>query len=122
LTNFYKNNPDFVIPSYRYQEIKSFVARGLNDFSISRLKEKMPWGIEVPDHPDHVMYVWFDALINYISTLGWPEKNYDYEKFWPGVQIAGKDNLRQQTAMWQALLMAPITQFQTNFHSWLYHC
>ena len=52
--------------------MKIFVANGLQDFSISRLKTKMSWGIEVPEDPEHVMYVWFDALINYISTLGWP--------------------------------------------------
>ena len=61
----------------------------------------------MPDDPEHVMYVWFDALINYISTLGWPEDaNAEFKNFWPGTQIAGKDNLRQQSAMWQAMLMS----------------
>jgi len=85
------------------------VQRGLEDFSISRQKTKMPWGVEVPGDPDHVMYVWFDALVNYISTLGWPEDTVSFEKFWKDgtpVQYCGKDNLRQQTAMWQAMLMA----------------
>ncbi|OGM73966.1 methionine--tRNA ligase [Candidatus Woesebacteria bacterium RIFOXYB1_FULL_38_16] len=104
LLDFYKKNPDFVVPSFRFNEIIQFVQSGLNDFSISRLKSKMPWGIEVPGDPDHVMYVWFDALINYISTLGWPNK--DISSWWPGIQIAGKDNLRQQSAIWQAMLMA----------------
>jgi methionyl-tRNA synthetase len=82
------------------------VAQGLKDFSISRLKEKMPWGVPVPDDSKHVMYVWFDALVFYISTLGWPEKTDEFAHYWPGVQIAGKDNLRQQAAMWQAMLLS----------------
>jgi methionyl-tRNA synthetase len=101
-----KEDNDFVIPAGKLKEIKSFVKGGLKDFSISRLKEKMPWGVEVPTDSDHVMYVWFDALVNYISTLGWPNTEGEYKDFWPGVQIAGKDNLRQQSAMWQAMLLA----------------
>jgi len=106
LLDLYKNNSDFVVPKFRLEEIKNFVAKGLQDFSISRLKEKMPWGVEVPDDPEHVMYVWFDALINYISAIGWPGSPKEFKKWWPGVQIAGKDNLRQQSAMWQAMLMS----------------
>ncbi|MEX0933517.1 MAG: methionine--tRNA ligase [Candidatus Paceibacterota bacterium] len=106
LLKLYTERPDFVVPDYRFNEIRSFVERGLQDFSISRLKEKMPWGIEVPDDPEHVMYVWFDALVNYISTLGWPEEQETFDTFWPVIQFAGKDNLRQQSAMWQAMLMA----------------
>ncbi len=110
LLELYSNNPDFVVPSFRFNEIKAFVERGLQDFSISRLKSKMPWGIEVPNDTDHVMYVWFDALVNYISTLGWPEDNDTFDKFWTNadnvVQYCGKDNLRQQSAMWQSMLMA----------------
>jgi len=101
--------PGFVIPEVRLNEIKSFVKQGLQVFSVSRLKEKMPWGIPVPDAPEHVMYVWFDALVSYISTLGWPDEKGDFEKFWVNgetIQYAGKDNLRQQSAMWQAMLMA----------------
>jgi methionyl-tRNA synthetase len=64
----------------------------------------MPWGIPVPGDDTHVMYVWFDALINYISCLGWPAKKYS--AWWPSVQFAGKDNLRQQSAMWQAMLLS----------------
>ena len=95
-----------MVPETRYHEIKEFVKRGLQDFSISRLKSKMPWGVPVPGDEEHVMYVWFDALVNYISTLGWPNKSVEFDAFWPGVQIAGKDNLRQQAAMWQAMLMS----------------
>lgn len=97
---------DFVVPEHRLNEIRAFVERGLQDFSISRLKEKMPWGVEVPGDENQVMYVWFDALVNYISTLEWPENEGRFKKFWPGVQLAGKDNLRQQSAMWQAMLMS----------------
>lgn len=109
LLDFYAKNSTFVVPDFRYHEIKSFVERGLEDFSISRLKSKMSWGVPVPDDTDHVMYVWFDALVNYISTLGWPEDVDNFNKFWvhgTPVQYAGKDNLRQQSAMWQAMLMA----------------
>lgn len=106
LLKFYEKNPDFVIPSSKFNEIKNFVKKGLEDFSISRLKEKMPWGVDVPDDPDHVMYVWFDALINYISTIGWPTDMKNFEKYWPVVQFAGKDQVRQQAAMWQAMLMS----------------
>ena len=104
LLDLYGKNPDFVLPKGKLNEIKTFVENGLSDFSISRLKSKMPWGIPVPGDPTHVMYVWFDALINYISTLGWPDNKKKYEEFWPGYQVAGKDNLRQQTATWQAML------------------
>lgn len=101
---------DLVVPDYRLNEIRSLIEHGgLQDFSISRLKTKMPWGIEVPDDPDHVMYVWFDALVNYISTLGWPQDEITFKKFWNGVsniQIAGKDQVRQQACMWQAMLMS----------------
>lgn len=113
LLELYKKQPDFVVPAHRLTEIVGFVERGLEDFSISRLKKKMPWGAAVPNDPDHVMYVWFDALVSYISTLGWPSsakategKPNDFEKFWPGIQVAGKDNLRQQSAMWQGMLLS----------------
>ena len=106
LLNLYKTRPDFVLPENKLNEIKKFVEAGLNDFSVSRLKSKMPWGVPVPDDPEHVMYVWFDALVNYISTLGWPKDKSKFGDFWPGVQIAGKDNLRQQSAIWQAMLLS----------------
>lgn len=105
LLNLYEN-PGFVLPASRSKEIKSFVSSGLQDFSISRLKSKMPWGIEVPGDSEQVMYVWFDALVNYISALGWPDNDEKFKSWWPGIQFAGKDNLRQQTAMWQAMLLS----------------
>ena len=105
LVELYTKNPEFVVPNYRLKEIRNFVEGGLQDFSVSRLKEKMSWGVPVPGDEEHVMYVWFDALVNYISTLGWPDVEGEF-KFWPGVQVAGKDNLRQQSAMWQAMLMS----------------
>lgn len=112
LLELYKKFPDFVLPAHRLTEIGNFVAEGAKDFSISRLVSKMPWGIPVPGDETQVMYVWFDALINYISTLGWPEDEKNFAAFWGAlgepnaVQIAGKDNLRQQSSMWQAMLMA----------------
>ncbi len=106
LLEFYKKTPAFVIPETKYNEIKAFVKNGLEDFSVSRLKSKMPWGIDVPGDKNHVMYVWFDALVNYISTLGWPEDEKRFKDFWPVTQFAGKDNLRQQSAIWQAMLMS----------------
>jgi methionyl-tRNA synthetase len=109
LLDFYEKNPNFVVPDFRFNEIKNFVKAGLQDFSISRLKEKMPWGIEVPGDNSQVMYVWFDALVNYISTLGWPNDKKTFEKYWVNgnpTQYCGKDNTRFQSAMWQAMLMA----------------
>lgn len=112
LLELYKKNPDFVLPDFRFNEIKKFVEAGLEDFSISRLKSKMPWGVSVSGDDAQVMYVWFDALVSYISTLGWPEDQVNFEKFWGinespnAIQMAGKDNLRQQAAMWQAMLMS----------------
>ena len=112
LLKLFKDNPHFVVPDFRLKEIIAFVKKGLEDFSVSRLKSKMPWGIDVPGDPNHVMYVWFDALINYVSTLGWPNDKQRFADFWGthhnpnAIQIAGKDNLRQQSAMWQAMLMS----------------
>ena len=119
LLGLYERYPDFVVPAFRQEEIKQFVSAGLRDFSISRLKAKMPWGVPVPEDETQVMYVWFDALVNYVSTLGWPSvalakegKPSKFEEFWgtkeapQAVQIAGKDNLRQQAAMWQAMLIS----------------
>jgi len=109
LLDHYKNNPNFVTPDFRLNEITKLVESGFDDFSISRVAEKMPWGIPVPGDDSQVMYVWFDALVNYISTLGWPNDMENFNKFWTEgetVQYAGKDNLRQQSAMWQSMLMA----------------
>lgn len=121
LLDLYRSNPDFVIPDFRFNEIKSFVERGLEDFSVSRLKIKMPWGVPVPDDDTQVMYVWFDALTNYISTLDWPTGE-NYKKYWKQnsnekrevIQYCGKDNLRQQSAMWQAMLMSAGLPNSTN--------
>ena len=109
LLSLYKSDPNYVSGQGRFNEIRSFVGNDLQDFSISRLKSKVPWGVTVPGDNEHVMYVWFDALVSYISTLGWPENNKNFEKYWVNgttYQYAGKDNLRQQSAMWQAMLMA----------------
>ncbi len=106
LLELYRQNPQLVVPEKRMNEVRSFVERGLQDFSISRLKSKMPWGVAIPGDAQQVTYVWFDALVNYISTLGWPDAESDFTAFWPGIQICGKDNLRQQAAMWQAMLFS----------------
>ncbi len=95
--------------SYRAWALQ-FVTAGLEDLSISRSKKRMDWGIPVPGDDDHVMYVWFDALTNYISTLGWPDDSKgDFKKFWVDgetVQLAGKDQVRFQSIIWQAMLMS----------------
>lgn len=109
LLALYQQYPDLVIPSFRMNEMSEFIKRGLEDFSISRLKKNMSWGIPVPGDDEHVMYVWFDALVNYISTLGWPDNSEQFEAFWKNgtpVQYCGKDNTRFQAVMWQAMLLA----------------
>jgi methionyl-tRNA synthetase len=112
LLKLYEKYPDFVVPAHRQKEITNFVKSGLSDFSISRLKEKMPWGIPVPGDEKQVMYVWFDALTYYISALGWPTDEDSFNSYWGSadspraIQVAGKDNLRQQASMWQAMLLA----------------
>ncbi|MFA6295675.1 MAG: methionine--tRNA ligase [Candidatus Paceibacterota bacterium] len=110
LLDLYEKNQTFVVPNSRLNEIRAFVERGLEDFSISRLVSKMPWGIPVPGDDKQVMYVWFDALVNYVSVVGWPDNMENFDKWWVStggvVQYCGKDNLRQQAAMWQAMLMA----------------
>jgi len=117
LLKFYDENSNFVIPEFRLNEIKNFVEAGLQDFSISRLKEKMPWGVPVPGDETQVMYVWFDALVNYISTLADQNvsnldellNSQNFKKYWidgTPTQYCGKDNTRFQSAMWQAMLMA----------------
>ncbi len=110
LLQLYAENPEFVLPESRLNEMKAFIGRGLEDFSISRLATKMPWGIPVPGDVDHVMYVWFDALVNYVSAVGWNHDMETFDRFWNGahgvVQYCGKDNTRQQSAMWQAMLLS----------------
>ena len=95
LLDYYKANPDFVGPESRFNEVKSFVNGGLRDLSVSRASFK--WGIPVPGDPDHVMYVWLDALTNYLTASGWPTDNeigdpVKYEKLWPAnLHMVGKD-------------------------------
>lgn len=104
----YVKSENVIFPETKRQEALIFINKGLEDFSISRLKAKMPWGIDVPGDKDHVMYVWFDALTNYISTLGWPNGD-NFQKFWQEgktIQFAGKDQMRFQSLMWQAMLMS----------------
>ena len=104
LLNFYDDNPNFVIPSTRMNEITSFVKGGLRDISISRTSFK--WGIRIPDDPKHIFYVWFDALTGYLSGIGFA-KNKSFEKRWPAdVQLIGKDILRFHAVYWPAFLMA----------------
>jgi len=101
---------DAVLPVWRRDEAVNFVKAGLEDFSISREKARLSWGIPVPDDESQVMYVWFDALTDYISTLGWPkDEEGRFSTFWEGghtVQVAGKDQVRFQSLMWQAMLMS----------------
>ena len=106
LLDFYDANPDFIGPDTRRNEVISFVEGGLKDLSISRTSFK--WGIPVPDDPDHIMYVWLDALTNYITAVGYPdEENADYSKFWPAdLHIVGKDIVRFHAVYWPAFLMA----------------
>lgn len=100
---------DFVVPDERAREARGLIAQGLEDFSVSRLASKMPWGIPVPGDEAHVMYVWFDALANYVSCLGWPEDAARFGRYWgegEPTQFCGKDNLAHQAIRWQAMLLA----------------
>ncbi len=103
----YLSREGVIEPEWRRQEAINFVKAGLEDFSISREKARLDWGIPVPGDENQVMYVWFDALTNYISTLGWPDESGDFGKFWRDgevMQVAGKDQVRFQSIMWQAML------------------
>lgn len=104
----YLTKENSIVPEFRRQEALNFIQKGLEDLSISREKTRMNWGIEVPGDDEHVMYVWFDALTNYISCLGWPEDvDEKFEKFWEQgdtLQLAGKDQIRFQSIIWQAML------------------
>lgn len=100
----YEANPDFIGPAERRNEIVSFVKSGLQDLSVSRTT--FDWGIPVPDAPGHIMYVWVDALTNYLSATGWPEKDAR-NKFWPAdLHIIGKDIVRFHAVYWPAFLMS----------------
>jgi methionyl-tRNA synthetase len=106
LLAWYEANPEAVAPRSRRNEVISFVRGGLKDLSISRTS--FSWGVPVPGNPKHVMYVWLDALANYITALGYPEvESGDYSVFWPAdVHVVGKDILRFHTVYWPAFLMA----------------
>ena len=105
LLELYDSIPNFVHPKSRLNEVKSFVSGGLKDLSISRTTFK--WGIDVPNDDKHIMYVWLDALTNYISALGFPDQeNEKYKDFWPGIHVVGKDILRFHAVYWPAFLMA----------------
>jgi methionyl-tRNA synthetase len=113
LLALYESRPDFVVPDVRRNEVAALVRGGLEDVSISRLKTSVSWAIPVPDDPEHTVYIWFDALINYITALGWGSERRKaetgrelFEKFWPGVHLIGKDILRQHAVLWPAMLMA----------------
>ena len=104
LLDLYASRPSFVQPDVRRNEVISFVSGGLKDLSISRVSLK--WGIPVPGDPSHTIYVWFDALINYISALGWGNTRYhDFDKYWPALHMVGKDILRFHAVYWPAFLM-----------------
>ncbi|NLG56489.1 MAG: methionine--tRNA ligase [Rhodococcus sp.] len=106
LLDLYESNPDFIAPSTRRNEIVSFVKGGLKDLSISRTT--FDWGVPVPGDPEHVMYVWVDALTNYLTGVGYPDTSCEkFEKFWPAnLHIIGKDITRFHTVYWPAFLMS----------------
>ena len=106
LLKFYSENPKFILPESRKNEVISFVKGGLKDLSVSR--KSFTWGIKVPSNKDHVIYVWLDALTNYLSALNYPnEKNRLYLNFWPAnIHFIGKDILRFHAVYWPAFLLA----------------
>src|SRR5688500_11196328 len=110
LLELYEERPDFIRPEARRNEVMSFVRGGLQDLSVSRLKSSVKWGIPVPDDPAHTIYVWFDALTNYITAIGYGneerEQAVGFEKFWPALHMVGKDILRFHAVYWPAFLMA----------------
>ena len=105
LLEFYEKNPDFILPESRRNEVVSFVKSGLKDLSVSRTTFK--WGIPVPGDDDHIMYVWLDALTNYITAVGHPDTQSDmYRRYWPAdLHMVGKDILRFHAVYWPAFLM-----------------
>jgi methionyl-tRNA synthetase len=110
LLELYESRPDFVQPQSRKNEVASFVSGGLQDLSVSRLRSSVSWGVPVPDDPEHTMYVWFDALTNYITAIGFGNEERElavgFEKFWPALHVVGKDILRFHAVYWPAFLMA----------------
>ena len=110
LLSVYESRPDFIRPESRRNEVISFVRGGLQDLSVSRLKTSVSWGVPVPDDPAHTMYVWFDALINYITAIGFGneerQQKAGFEKYWPALHLVGKDILRFHAVYWPAFLLA----------------
>ena len=105
LLDYYADNPDFMRPESRRNEVVKFVEGGLRDLSVSRTS--FDWGVTVPGSPDHVMYVWVDALTAYMSALGYPDQSGDWAKYWPAdLHLIGKDIVRFHTIYWPAFLMA----------------
>ena len=106
LLKFYSDNPNFILPESRKNEVISFVKSGLKDLSVSR--KSFSWGIKVPSNKEHVIYVWLDALTNYLSALNYPNEKDDlYKNFWPAnVHLIGKDILRFHAIYWPAFLLA----------------
>lgn len=105
----YFSRADSITPEWQRQWAIEFVKSGLGDLSISRPKSRVDWGVPVPGDEEHVMYVWFDALTNYISCLGWPVEEGNFKTFWregETLQMAGKDQVRFQSIIWQAMLKA----------------
>ena len=106
LLKFYSENPNFILPNSRKNEVISFVKNGLKDLSVSR--KSFSWGIKVPSNKDHVIYVWLDALTNYLSALNYPDENDKlFKNFWPAtIHLIGKDILRFHAVYWPAFLLA----------------
>ncbi|MEY4275806.1 MAG: hypothetical protein RIS26_269, partial [Actinomycetota bacterium] len=122
LLDLYAKQPNFVQPDSARNEVVSFVRRGLDDLSISRSKEKFDWGIDIPWDNNHITYVWFDALLNYITAIGYGEDEAKFQELWPAsLQVVGKDILRFHAVIWPAMLMAaglPVPG-QVFGHGWL---
>ncbi len=122
LIDYIKKHPDFIKPEGRYNEVLRFLEmEKLNDLCISRPKARFSWGIDIPFSPQHITYVWFDALINYISALGYPEETEKFKKFWPAdVHLIGKDILRQHAIYWPIMLHALGLEipYQIFAHGW----
>ena len=104
-----ESDPQLVRPDARRNEVLSFIRGGLQDLSVSRLRSSVSWGIPVPDDPDHVIYLWFDALSNYVTAVGYGNEeraSIGFDKFWPAVHLVGKDILRFHTVYWFSFLSA----------------
>lgn len=119
LLDLFRDNPDFLQPDTRRNEMIAFINQGLEDLCISR--STFDWGIPVPIDEKHVIYVWLDALSNYITALGWPDEPTLYNKYWPGTHLVGKEIVRFHSIIWPAMLMSaglPLPQ-QVRGHGWL---